>query len=305
MKILCIGEAMVELSLGEGLGAARMGVAGDVLNTAIYLRRNLAPGSVVGFGSALGTDALSEAILAFATGRGIDCSTVARYPDHGPGLYAIALDAAGERSFTYWRDRSAARVMFGPDDAPDFAMLDGADVVYLSAITLAILSPSVRAALLLQLAARRASGLRVAFDSNYRPRLWESPDAARQAVGRAWALTDLGFPSVDDEMALFGETAEMVAVRLAALPMAVTVLKRGAGGPLILHPAGIRPGAFAVARQVVDTTGAGDSFNGAFLAAHLGGADVATATQAAHDLAVKVIGQKGAIIPDPSDPLPV
>ena len=58
MKIACIGEAMVEVALTGPDGAARVGFAGDVLNTAIYLRRALPQEDEVAFVSMIGRDSL-------------------------------------------------------------------------------------------------------------------------------------------------------------------------------------------------------------------------------------------------------
>ena len=176
MRIACIGECMVELTLpradGEG---SRVGFAGDTLNAAVYLKRS-APELDVVYVTALGTDPLSERMVGFFEAEGLDISLIERRADRVPGLYAISLDAAGERSFTYWRDSSAARTLFLPPATVTPERLAGFDLVYLSGISLAVLAPEARAALRAFLVGFRAEGGRVAFDSNYRPRLW--PDAA-------------------------------------------------------------------------------------------------------------------------------
>ena len=138
--------------------------------------------------------------------RRLATGLVERRPDRVPGLYAISVDAAGERSFTYWRDASAARTLFQPPAEVTPDRLAGFALIYLSGITLAILAPEARAALA-RVARRppgRAAAL-VAFDSNYRPRLWPDRDTARREIAALWAATDIGLPSLDDEMALFGD----------------------------------------------------------------------------------------------------
>ena len=126
-----------------------------------------------------------------------------------PGLYAISVDGAGERSFTYWRDTSAARTLFLPPGAVMPERLAGFDLVYLSAITLAVLAPEARAALAAFLAGYRARGGRVAFDSNYRPRLWPDAATARAEVTRFWRLTDIGLPSIVQRLEATGGGLEL------------------------------------------------------------------------------------------------
>ena len=291
MRMMCIGEAMAEIR-SDGAGFA-VGFAGDTFNTAVYCRRRLRGGSVA-FQTRIGNEPLSDGFLRLAAAEGLDLSAIGREAGHNLGIYSVQTDAAGERSFAYWRADSAARQLFRRPE--DFTALETADVIYLSGITLAILAPEAREALLARLAELRASGVRLAFDSNYRPKLWPDAATARAVIARAWALADIALPSVDDEMALFGD-ADAAAV-LARLGPREGALKRGAEGPLALRP-GVTAPAFAPAERVVDTTAAGDSFNGGFLAALAMGADTAQAMAAGNALARQVVGLPGAIVATP------
>ena len=90
--------------------------------------------------------------------------------------------------------------------------MPGAEIIYLSGITLAILAPAARHRLVEALAARRAAGTRIAFDSNYRPKLWEDAAAARATMQALWEVTDIALPSIDDEMELFGDSGEAAVI---------------------------------------------------------------------------------------------
>lgn len=296
-RIACVGEAMVELSLDAGGETAQIGFAGDTLNTAVYLARAGGAAHEVAFVSRVGRDSFSDRMIAFIENEGVSTSQMARDDERLPGLYAISTDKSGERSFSYWRENSAARLLFQGINGPDFSALNDFEIVYMSAITLAILQPDTRAALMDWIADFRGRGGLFAFDSNYRPGLWESADTARDSVSRAWALCDIGMPSVDDEMALFGDPdPEAALARLNASGIVAGALKRGAEGPVPINAAADPAIRFAPAAKVVDTTAAGDSFNGAFLAAFLAGRPLDEAMQAGHDCASRVIGVRGAII---------
>lgn len=299
IRIACLGEAMVELSnLDAGAGRIDFGVAGDTLNTAIYLKRALGDASGVFYLTALGDDAFSDHMLRFMAAEGLDTSRVARLRGRLPGLYAINLDDRGERSFTYWRSESAARSMLG-EGALDLDQLGSFDVVFLTGITLAILPPEHRMKLIGQCSWLKAMGKTVAFDTNYRPRLWESEDAARAAFSMMWDATTVALPSRDDEERLHpGESVADLFERLGRKGVREAALKDGAAGPHLWAEGRALPrGTYDVAPRVVDTTAAGDSFNAGYLAARVQGRSVEEAAQAAHALACRVIGVRGAIIP--------
>lgn len=296
-RIACIGEAMIELRPGAVPGPATVGFSGDTLNTAIYMRRSLAGEHSVDFITAVGIESFSDQMLAIIDSHGVGTNRIARLRGRHPGLYAIQLDAEGERSFTYWRGQSAARHMFDGEQGLIFDALGGYDVIYLSGITLAILPATDRSGLLTWLERYRAAGGTIAFDSNYRPALWESAAAARVACDRAWSLCDIALPSLDDEAALFAEDQAAILRRFATYPSARGALKRGADGPLPLNWA---PGGnlmFPAALRIMDTTAAGDSFSGTYIAELLNSGDVETAIQRAHWIASQVISHAGAIAP--------
>ena len=173
-----------------------------------------------------------------------------------------------------------------------------ASVIYLSGITLAILADRPRADLIQRLTVLRAAGCQIVFDSNYRPRLWPDDTSARAAFAAMWATCSLALPSFDDEDRLYpGTTPAEVIDRIAALGAPEIVLKNGAAGPLIRASGRQVQCALPRADRVVDTTGAGDSFNAGYLAARLGGAGPMDAAAAGHRLACHVIAHPGGVIP--------
>ena len=110
-------------------------------------------------------------------------------------------------------------------------------------------------------------------------------------------------PSFDDEAGLYpGLTPEQVIDRIAAFGPGEVVQKNGAMGPMIRFGGTVVQTAMAAADRVVDTSGAGDSFNAGYLAARLRGEAPMIAAAAGHRLASTVIGHHGAVIPKAAMP---
>ena len=301
LQIASIGECMIELSeTAESAGQMRRTFGGDTLNTAVYLKRALGDiPAAVHYVTALGDDPFSVEMLAAWQREGIETAQVFRLPGRLPGLYIIRTDPAGERSFHYWRSAAAARELFRAEQAETLAgALAGFDLIYLSGVTLGILDPESRARLFALLEGLRHSGCRIAFDGNYRPRLWQSRSEAQEAANRVLGLAAFALPTFDDEAALFDDEApEATLRRLQGLGVPEVAVKCGAA-PCLVGADGrtVRVSPEPVVRPV-DTTAAGDSFNAAYLAARLTGATPEAAAMAGHRLAGRVIAHKGAIVP--------
>lgn len=305
IKIACLGEVMIELiakdigrnDLGEERGKASIGVAGDTYNTAVYLSKlNNGLDLEISYVTALGTDKYSERILNEISRHGILTNYIEKRETHMPGLYAIDTDEHGERSFSYWRGQAAARTLFEEPCAIKPEALFGFDLIYISGISIAILPPPTRHKLMAFIANYKQAGGKLVFDSNYRPRLWEDIETARHVTTAMWSLTDIALPSLDDEMALFGDKNEAsVLNRLQKAGVTNGALKRGMDGPLPIGESD-SIGTYEAVRKVVDTTAAGDSFNAGFLYQYAIGGSLADAMQSGHQLASKVIQVSGAII---------
>ncbi len=302
-RVASIGECMIEL---RQLAPGQLGVgyAGDTFNSAVYLARlGASAGIRVDYVTALGDDSHSDAIAALARAEGIGTGLIARLPGRLPGLYLIETDSRGERRFLYWRSAAAARDMLrGDRPAVLEAELAGFDLLVVSGITLSILDEAQRSALVGLLAACRARGSRIAFDGNYRPRGWTDPAQARAAFDAILALTDIALPTFEDEQAVFGDAdPETTARRLAQAGVAEVVVKLGADGAIVT--AGGRSERIGtIARQAIDTTGAGDSFNAGYLAARLAGREPGDAVRIGHAIAGEVVMHRGAIIPHDAMP---
>ena len=313
LRVVSFGECMLELQ-GQAFGDMRQSYGGDTLNTAVYLARcGRSNGLQVDYATALGDDTLSSGMLQRWQAEGLSTALVRRLPGRLPGLYLIEVDEHGERRFSYWRDQAAARAYFADSfknsfensfDSPDGStpleqQAAQIDALYLSGISLAILPPAGRDRLAAVAQALRARGGSVAFDNNYRPQLWPDVATARACFQRFMGLATLALVTLDDEQALWGEAdATLQLQRTLALPCTELVVKRGAGSTLVRCAGQALQEVPTVAvAQVVDTTAAGDSFAGAYLAARLGGQSAQASALAGNRLAARVVQHRGAIIP--------
>jgi 2-dehydro-3-deoxygluconokinase len=291
--IAAVGECMIELSGGTG-DSWRMGFAGDTFNTlwALHALSRDRPATYV---SAFGDDPFSRDQIAFFATHGVGIGSSPVIAGARPGLYAITLTGA-ERSFTYWRNDAAARQL-ASDPSALAKSLENQSLVYFSGITLAILDGAARKVLLKAVADARTTGSLVAFDPNYRPRLWPDREAAQAAIAEALAVTNITLPTFPDEQMLFGDTApEATAARLAGCVKEV-VVKNGEQPALVVAGGKAEQVPAVHVASPVDTTGAGDSFNGGYLAARLAGHQPAEAARRAHRVAAAVVQVRGALAP--------
>lgn len=292
VRLVFIGECMVEMA-PDG-AQYRKGFAGDTFNMAWYAR-HLAPADwQVDFVSAIGADAISDEMAGFIAAQGIGTGHLFRKPDRSVGLYMISLKD-GERSFSYWRSQSAARLL-AEDPAVLASALKGADLVCFSGITLAILDGDGRNALAAALRDLRKAGGKIAFDPNIRPRLWANSSDMRDTIMRFAALSDVVLASFDDEAGHFGDADPQATVARYLTAGAGGVIVKNGPDPVVavLGGAEVQVPTPSVGK-ITDSTAAGDSFNAGFLVSHLSGAPLSQAIAAGTALAGQVIQYPGAL----------
>ena len=275
IDLLCMGEPMLEFSrIPAGLDGAVTyleGSGGDTSNAAVAAARQ---GARVGYITAIGEDMAGDACLRMWAREGVDSSCVVRIANAQTGVYFITHED-GVHRFHHYRAGSAAS-RYAPAHVPD-AAITGAKIFYASGISQGI-SASAADAVFRAIDVAKAAGVAVAYDTNYRPKLWP-PSRAAAVMHAALAQTDYAFPGMEDAAALTGLTnPDAIADFYLRLGAQMVVLKMGAAGALLATGTARRriPGR---AIRLVDAAGAGDTFCGAFLARVLAGD---TALAAAH-----------------------
>ena len=290
-----VGECMIELYQQEG-DLFHFGFAGDVYNLAVYFARS---GAVpVDMVTAVGVDSYSDRMVDRWCTEGVQARYLRCIADKMPGLYLVETDDHGERDFHYYRNDAAARYMFNGDEG--LALLNNLfnyTHVYFSGITLAILHDEGRERFIELLPQLRAKDITICYDSNYRARLWPSKEVALSYFDRIMPFIDMALVSLSDNQCLYGEMDfDRCAQHYLNAGVSRVIVKEGSEGYMIVTPQ--KRAHFSVESIApVDTTGAGDSFNGAYLAAIMQGDSDEVACEKAAALARQVVMHKGAIIP--------
>lgn len=290
-EILAFGEGLAELQR-TGDGETVRGAGGDTSNFCIAAARS---GAHVGYISAVGDDAYGRLLRETWVREGVDDRHVLTEPLAPTGAYVVSHDASGHH-FEYRRTGSAAS-LYHTRDLPRGAIAD-ATILHLSGISLAVGRAPAEAGLA-ALAHARRNGVLTSFDTNLRLSLCPI-ERARALAHEALALTDIGLPSWDDAVALFGghDPDEIVEAVLDTGPTLV-VLKMGAEGCYVATGA-VRKHIPAHPVQAVDATGAGDCFAGALIARLVAGDPPEQAAHYANVAAALSTRGYGAVAPIPT-----
>ena len=265
LDILCFGEALVDL-LPDTRGALedcdRFEVCpgGAPANVATGLARL---GLRVGFRGVVGDDPFGRLLARRLGAEGVACAF--RFaPGHPTGLWFVALDALGERSFFSPNARFSADKHVGPADV-DRALL--ARAAWLHCGSSAHVLPEGQAALRAAVVAARELGVLVSFDPNVRLHLWDDVAPLRALCAEVLPRCALAKVADDEAELCTGEgDPERAAARLVEMGVGVACLTLGPRGALVRRGTDVlRVPAERV--EAVDTTGAGDAFVAGFLAA--------------------------------------
>ena len=290
-EIVCIGEPLFELNQPAGETVFRPGHGGDTSNAAIAAARQ---GARVAYVTAIGADQFGESFMDLWASEGVDTSAVARSQSAHTGLYFVRHGPDGH-TFSYMRAGLAASRMTD-QDVPT-ALIEGARVLHASGISQAI-SSSAADTVFTAMRVARAAGVLVSYDTNLRLRLWPL-DRARGVIHAAAALADILRPSLDDAIHLTGlAEPDLIVDYYLSLGPRIVALTLGGRGALVAT----RDRRETVApwpADVVDATGAGDMFDGAFLAEYLRGSDPFAAARYANVAAALSTGGYGAVAPMP------
>lgn len=293
MDILAIGEPLMEFSemSGSEKNSYLPGYGGDTSNFVIAAARQ---GAKVSYLTRVGKDTFGDEFLQLWKDEGVDTSYITQDANASTGIYFITHTPEGHQ-FAYYRKGSAASLL-KPEEITEEAILQS-KLLHVSGISQAI-SHSSCDAIFKAIEIARANNILVSYDANLRLKLW--PLARARAVIHATApLADVFLPSLEDVEQLTGlnDPNEIVDYYLG-LGVKLVVLKLGRNG-VVVADSTERQQIHGFSVDTVDATGAGDTFDGAFITKYLNGASAVEAARYANAAAALSTTGYGAVTPIP------
>ena len=268
------------------------GFGGDTSNCAVAAARQ---GSSVAYFTALGKDLFGNEFLDMWAREGVDTTSVILRESSYTGLYLVSHGSKGHE-FTYFRKNSAASLMCSKEIQTDLILRSA--LLHVSGISQAI-SDSACEMVFQAISFAKKHGVKVSYDPNLRLKLWPLTKA-RDVIHQSMALCDIALPGFDDAVQLTGlvEPEEIVQFYLK-LGAGIVALSMGPGGVMLGTSAGMEH--FKGWKlETVDATGAGDTFDGAFLSELVRGREPSDAVRYANAAAALSTTGFGAVSAMPS-----
>jgi fructokinase len=264
LDVVCVGECLVDFLPGESgrrvrdVTAWKPCIGGSLANVSVGVARLGGRSAYVGV---VGEDEFGHFLRNGLAAEGVDVSHMRQTAEARTGLVFISLDERGERSFCFFRTRSAEFLLSERDVDPTF--LGRARVVHFGTNSLKL--PEARSAMLRTVDAARAAGRIVSCDPNLRLQAWEDPEMLRTLLGHLLPLGTVVKLSEEEVLFATGRSDAEEALRyLAGQGVTLPVVTRGEAGAVFLWRGEVVRVPAPQAR-VVDTTGAGDGFMAAFI----------------------------------------
>ena len=259
--IVVSGEALMDVfdagatASGQALDAR---IGGSPLNVAIGLARLAQP---VAFFGGLGRGFLGERLTRALADEGVDLSCAKRV-DAPTTLGLVGLDAQGVADYAFYGDGGADRLLQPADlDAVPAA----ADAYHFGSFAMVVQPVGATQR---RLVAREHGRSVLAYDVNVRTNVEPDLDIWRDSVDwMAAHCTILKFSDEDFDRLYPGADPDALAARWLRQGVSLVVMTRGAQGASAWIPRGGRLDAPPVPTALVDTVGAGDTFQAALLTA--------------------------------------
>lgn len=210
----------------------------------------------------VGNDGFGEFLIETLKTEGVDVSYISKSDEYETSLAFVSFKANGEREFSFYR-KMAADLYFTPENFKDVKFSKG-DIFEFGSVALKTENSRKTHDALIHKA--KESQALIAFDPNLRLNLWEDKEELKRIVKKYFSFADIVKVGSDELEFITEKTEEQSVKEILKGNLKVLLVTYGSEGARVYLQNGesyYNPG-YKV--RAIDTTGAGDSFFGAFLA---------------------------------------
>ena len=293
INVCSIGEAMIEISNIKN-SLYNQSFAGDTLNFCNYLDKKKLNAF---FLSAIGKSEINQSLLDFIKSKNISTKYIKQINQFEVGLYLIKNKDNGEKQFFYWRDESAAKQYFNNIDFLNlYKELKNFDYIYFSGITLSIIHISKLNNFIKLLKLLKSKKIKIVFDFNIRPSRWNKKNL-NNFFDSVLKFVDICFLSGED-MNYWKNKNNIKSYEqiVRKYKLKHSIFRKNAKFTYVFLNKTRYVFRNKLLKKVVDTSGAGDGFNAAYLSNFIVNNDPLLALKAGSSLGSKIVMKKGAIV---------
>jgi len=293
INVCSIGEAMIEISNVKN-NLYNQSFAGDTLNFCNYLDKKKLNAF---FLSAIGKSEINQSLLDFVKSKNISTKYIKQINQFEIGLYLIKNKDNGEKQFFYWRDESAAKQYFNNIDFINlYKELKNFDYIYFSGITLSIINVSKLNNFIKLLKLLKSKKIKIVFDFNIRPTRWNKKNL-NNFFDSVLKFVDICFLSGED-MSYWKNKNGIKSYEQIVRKYKIkhSIFRKNAKFTYVFLNKNKYVFKNKLLKKVVDTSGAGDGFNAAYLSNFIVNNDPILALKAGSTLGSKIVMKKGAIV---------
>ena len=295
IKVFCIGDLMLDIVAQIPTSPHQLHLGNDT-RTVISTHGGGAGGNVASWLAVLGKDvtmvgrigddAAGSAITSEFDALGISYGDIVKVGLH-TGVVICLVDPSGERTMLADNGANAGLVI------SDLPSLDGVDAIYVTGY--ALLAPASRPGVLAMIHAINLRDIPIIFDP---ATVGGMKDVPIEEILSWCTLMDTVIMNEEEAIYLSGSSDIEAALDFFLEHAPRAIIKRGSQGAIGRERRGELVSVIAQATQVVDTTGAGDSFAAGFIDAFRSRSNFAPAIERASAVAahcVAIVGARGRV----------
>jgi len=293
-KICSIGECMIEITNTYN-NNFQQSFAGDTLNFCSYLNKK---NFNVDYLSSVGKSEINKDFFNLLKSKKISKKLIHIHPHNETGLYLIKNDKNGEKNFYYWRDNSAAKNYLNELNYKKLEIiLKKYHYIYFSGITLSIISKNKQKDFCNLIKKLKEYNVKIIFDLNIRIKRWPNKKHLNASINLFLPFIDILFSTGEDiknwknndNLSFFNKLIKSNKINHA-------IFRKNASLNYAILNDQIYKITNKVHKMIVDSSGAGDGYNAAYISEFLSSFSVSKSLKAGHSLGSKIVMKKGAII---------